>query len=72
MKELDASGLSCPQPVIMATKAISDGEFPFVIIVDSAASRENVTRIAGKKGCSVNTAESPLISGSFRMVIDKK
>jgi len=69
MKEVNASGLSCPQPVIMTTKAITDGEFPFTIIVDSVTSRENVTRIAGKKGCSVNSTES---SGSFRIVIDKK
>ncbi|MDX9801185.1 MAG: sulfurtransferase TusA family protein [Spirochaetia bacterium] len=69
MKEVNAIGLSCPQPVIMAAKAISEGEFPFTLIVDSAASCENVTRIAEKKGCGVSTAES---SGSFLMVIDKK
>ena len=44
---IDASGLSCPQPVLLflqAVKAAPDGEF--VVIVDNEASRENVSRAA--------------------------
>ena len=78
MKEIDARGLSCPQPVIMAAQAISSGEFPFVILVDTAAACENVTRISVKKGCTVESSETGCLesstgagSGSFRLVIDK-
>lgn len=67
MKEVDARGLSCPQPVILATKAIKEQEFPFAVLVDTVTSRENVTRIAEKKGCAV---ESRPEAGGFRMVID--
>jgi len=67
MKEVDARGLSCPQPVILATKAIKEKEFPFAVLVDTVTSRENVTRIAEKKGCNV---ESRPETGGFRMVID--
>jgi len=66
MKEVDARGLSCPQPVIMTTAAIKEKEFPFVVLVDTVTSRENVTRIAEKKGCTV---ESSPESGGFRIII---
>jgi TusA-related sulfurtransferase len=66
MKEVDARGLSCPQPVILATKAIKESEFPFAVLVDTVTSRENVTRIAKKKGCSV---ESTAQDGDFRLVV---
>lgn len=68
MKEVDARGLSCPQPVILATGAISEGEYPFAVLVDTVTSRENVTRIAKKKGCSV---ESTPEGSGFRMVVTK-
>ena len=49
MKEVDARGLSCPQPVILTTDAIREGIFPFSVLVDTVTSRENVSRIAEKK-----------------------
>ncbi len=68
MKEVDARGLSCPQPVILATDAIKEGEFPFTVMVDSVTSRNNVERIARKKGCSVSAAES---GSGFTLTIGK-
>lgn len=68
MKEVDARGLSCPQPVILATGAIAQGEFPFAVLVDTVTSRENVTRISRKKGCTV---ESTPEGGGFRLVVTK-
>ncbi len=56
MKEVDARGLSCPQPVILTTKAITDGTFPFAVLVDTVTSMENVMRLAQKKGCRVETS----------------
>jgi TusA-related sulfurtransferase len=53
-KIIDASGLSCPQPVLMtldAIKSSSDGELE--VIVDNEASRENVVRAAESKGWNV-------------------
>jgi TusA-related sulfurtransferase len=67
MKEVDARGLSCPQPVIMTTAAIKEKEFPFAVLVDTVTSRENVTRIAEKKGCTVKSSAE---AGGFRMIID--
>lgn len=43
---VDARGLSCPQPVIMARQAIEKGIFPIEVRVDTVTSRENVRRMA--------------------------
>ena len=50
---VDARGLSCPQPVILARRAIQAGLFPIEILVDTVTSQQNVTRMAEKAGCSV-------------------
>ena len=43
---VDARGLSCPQPVIMARQEIEKGIFPIEVRVDTVTSRENVRRMA--------------------------
>lgn len=66
---IDARGLSCPQPVILAKKAIEKGDFPIVVTVDSETSRENVSRMATHAGCSVSVeAQGDL----FLLRIDKR
>ena len=51
MKEVDARGLSCPQPVMLTLEAISGAdEDELVVIVDNPTARENVIRAAGTKG----------------------
>lgn len=47
MKEIDARGLLCPQPVIMAKKALEElVEGELVCIVDNITAKENVSRLA--------------------------
>lgn len=56
--EVDARGLECPQPVVLTVKAldkIKEGEI--VVYVDSDVAKENVTRMAISKGCSVTVTE---------------
>lgn len=52
-KVVDARGLSCPQPVILARNAINDGEFPIEVLVETVTSRENVRRMAENASCTV-------------------
>ncbi|HKL82131.1 MAG TPA: sulfurtransferase TusA family protein [Desulfobacter sp.] len=53
-KIVDASGLSCPQPVLMTLDAIKSGsDAELEVIVDNVASRENVVRAAESKGWNV-------------------
>ena len=47
MKEIDARGLVCPQPVILTKKALEEiAEGEVVAIVDNITARENVSRLA--------------------------
>ena len=49
-KEIDARGLSCPQPVFLTLKAIEEGKFPIRVIVDNATAKANIRRMTqGKK-----------------------
>ncbi|MDD9303300.1 MAG: sulfurtransferase TusA family protein [Desulfobacter sp.] len=53
-KIIDARGLSCPQPVLMTLDEIKSGtDNEIQVIVDNEASKENVTRAAESKGCTI-------------------
>jgi len=50
-EKVDARGLSCPQPVLMALsrmREIKAGELE--VLVDNEVSKENVSRAASKEG----------------------
>ena len=47
---IDARGLSCPQPVVLVRKAISDGLTDLNILVSSDVARENVLRTLKNSG----------------------
>lgn len=65
---VDARGLSCPQPVILARNAIQAGDFPIEILVETVTSRENVRRMAQKAGCTVTVEE---VGDEFKLVLGK-
>lgn len=56
-KTVDARGLNCPQPVILAKKALEENE-NIVVIVDNKTAMENVRRLGAKLGCSVEIENS--------------
>jgi len=66
--KVDARGLSCPQPIMLAQQAMQAGEFPIEVWVDSVTSRENVRRIAERKGYTVIVQEQ---NSEFVMTISK-
>ncbi len=53
---IDAKGLACPQPVILAKKAI-EKHGDITVLVDNQTALENVKRMASSKGCEVNVEE---------------
>ena len=70
MRSVDARGLSCPEPVIRARKAIAglaQGE-ELEVLVETVTSRENVSRAARSLGCSVEVEDQ---ADGFRMIIRK-
>ena len=67
-KEIDARGLACPQPVLLAKKAVEETG-GCTIYVDNAAARENVSRMARTLGCDVTVEET---DGGTRIAIVRK
>lgn len=67
---VDTRGLACPQPVL-ETKRVFDEEQTkqFIVLVDNATSRENVTRFARNQGCKVNVEEAG--PDQYRIVINR-
>ena len=57
MKTVDARGLSCPEPVIMAKNAFASKEAAYEILVDNVTSKENVARFAAHQGYKVTVTE---------------
>lgn len=55
--KIDARGLSCPQPVLLAMEAVKAGPGPLEIVVDNPTARENVTRFLRKSGKAVTVRE---------------
>lgn len=61
---IDARGLSCPQPVILAKKGVEKyGDV--VVVVDNTTALENVKRMGSSSGCEVNV-ENPG-DGTFKI-----
>jgi TusA-related sulfurtransferase len=47
-ERIDATGLSCPQPVILVQRVIKNGVTDFEVIVDSEVAKENIIRAVAK------------------------
>ena len=67
--KIDARGLSCPQPVVLTSKAIKDGKTDFKVMVDSEVSKENVIRCVEKNRLSAAVAAD---GDTFIISVSKK
>ncbi|MBM3237089.1 sulfurtransferase-like selenium metabolism protein YedF [Candidatus Poribacteria bacterium] len=67
-KIVDARGLACPQPVILTGKALKESD-TVMVIVDDETPKDNVSRIATRKGYNVKVEEK---DGDFYIHIQKK
>jgi len=67
---VDASGLSCPQPVLMTLRQIQkSGAGEIIVLVDTAVSKENVGRAAASQGWEVKSIEEE--GRGYRITIAK-
>jgi len=57
MLKVDTSGTSCPQPVLMTKKALTDDTNEIEVIVDNNTSKTNVTKFLTSKGFFVSIVE---------------
>lgn len=64
--QLNAKGLQCPQPVILAKKALDEGNEAVEILVDNAIAVQNLTRLAQSGGRQI---QSQPVEGGFSVTI---
>lgn len=65
-KQIDARGLSCPEPVIRTRAAIEKGDSPLEVLVDSVTARENVRRAVKKMGRKISIEET---EGEIKLIV---
>lgn len=63
-KNIDARGVNCPMPVIMAKKEIEQGGKFFTVQVDNKIAVENLRKFASSQGYEVTIEEA---SGDFNL-----
>ncbi len=66
--KIDARGLSCPQPVMLAAEAVTKGALPIEVLVDTVTARENVFRMAKSKGLQVRIDD---LDGEFKLTLTR-
>lgn len=55
--QIDARGVSCPQPVLMTKKALENNKEGIDVIVDNMTARGNVERFMRNSGYKVTIKE---------------
>lgn len=50
MHNVDARGMSCPQPVLMTKNIVAEGVDAIEVIVDSQCASNNITRFLTQNG----------------------
>ena len=59
MIEVDVRGFSCPIPVVRTRKAMEENpNEELIVLVESAVSKENVSRLAQSEGYSTQVEET--------------
>ncbi len=63
MTEVDARGLSCPEPVVLATEAVKSANGPVKVLVDEKHQRDNILKLADtlKKKATVTEADGEYV-----------
>ncbi|WP_165043238.1 MULTISPECIES: sulfurtransferase TusA family protein [unclassified Adlercreutzia] len=68
MIELDAKGLSCPQPLMMVNDAMAGNPGETIVVeVDTATPRDNILRLAARKKRQASVEE---VDDIFRITIE--
>lgn len=68
-KTIDARGLSCPHPVILAKKAIAENE-EVTVLVDNDTAVENIRRLAEKTACGFSVTDKG--GGTLEIALTRK
>lgn len=68
MKEIDAKGLACPKPVVLAKKAITSNQ-EVLVIVDNQTAASNLTKLGKKMNAEVSVVEES--ENEFKVMFKK-
>jgi tRNA 2-thiouridine synthesizing protein A len=67
MLEVDVRGFSCPVPVVRTKKAMDQNPKDILtVLIETATSKENVSRLAQSQGYSVKVED---VSGEYRLTL---
>jgi TusA-related sulfurtransferase len=69
MKNVDARGCACPEPVVMTRNALKQDPSSVVILVDNTCAVENITRFAHNSGYQVNVTKD---GSEFKLTLKKQ
>ncbi len=67
MKEVDARGLSCPEPIMLTAEALKSGNGPVKVLVSEPHQKTNVEKLAKDRGKKTTTKE---IDTGFEIIIE--
>ena len=67
MKEVDARGLSCPEPIMLTAEALKGANEPVKVLVGEPHQKTNVEKLAKDRGKKAATKE---IETGFEIVIE--
>lgn len=67
MKEVDARGLSCPEPIMLTANALKGAEGAVKVLVSEPHQKMNVEKYAKDHGKTTTSVE---VDGYFEVVIE--
>ena len=67
MKEVDARGLSCPEPLMLTAEALKNADGPVKVLVSAPHQKMNVEKYAKDHGKKAVSTEK---DGCFEVVIE--
>ena len=67
MKEVDARGLSCPEPLMLTAEALKEENGPVKVLVSEPHQKINVEKYAKSHGKSTKTKE---VGSEFEIIIE--
>lgn len=67
MKEVDARGLSCPEPLMLTAEALKEEKGPIKVLVTEPHQKTNVEKFAKDHGKKVTSSET---EDGFAVIIE--
>ena len=67
MKEVDARGLSCPEPLMLTAEALKNEKEPVKVLVSEPHQKINVEKYAKSHGRTAKTTE---VGSEFEIIIE--